>query len=70
MFITVPMLCRVSGYTFPAVAKVVAKDRAAAEVIAETSAKLDGVQTVTFPRSIRDLPLSQRDFFESHGVAI
>ena len=70
MIITVPMLCRVSGETFPAVAKVVANDRAAAEVIAETSAKLEGVQAVTFLRSIRDLPLSQRDFFESHGITV
>lgn len=68
MIITVPMLCRISGETFPAIAKVVANDRAAAEVIAVTSAKLEGVQAVTFPRSIRDLPLSQRDFFESHGI--
>jgi hypothetical protein len=70
MIITVPMLCRVSGETFPAIAKVVANDRAAAEVIAATSAKLEGVQAVTFPQSIRDLPLGQREWFELNGIAV
>lgn len=70
MIITVPMLCRVSGETFPAIAKVVANDRAAAEVIAATSAKLEGVQAVTFPQSICDLPLGQREWFELNGIAV
>ena len=68
MIITVPMLCRISGETFPAIAKVVANDRAAAEVIAATTARLEGVQTVTFPQSMRDLPLGQRDWFAGHGI--
>jgi hypothetical protein len=68
MIITVPMLCRISGETFPAIAKVVANDRAAAEVIAATTARLEGAQTVTFPQSIRDLPLGQREWFELNGI--
>lgn len=66
--IPVAMLCHVSGETFPAVARVYANDLGTARVVAETHAKLEGVQRVTFPASLRVLPPGHREFFAKHGI--
>ena len=68
MLFTIPMLCRANGKTFPSLAKVHANDERAAKVIAQTQARLEGIDSIEWVANVGTLPLKHRQWFAKNRI--